>query len=192
MGCVSSSILRWSSASLCKIKGLKKGKKRVSSRFLLFRNQQYEHALRNFFPRPAKRDGTHLLFIPTFITWGQKHHSQNKTPILGKAKPVLRVKLKRGWYVFWIFFKIGLYVQPYHSKGLGESFPLMWLKIGLCFKNYHNTYYPQFSFTPKTGVAFPTTGVFFYCDIIRRREKIGKSLLMIFFPFIRGSKKTCA
>jgi len=25
-------------------------------------------------------------------------------------------------------FKIG---QPYHSKGLGESFPLMWLNIGL-------------------------------------------------------------
>jgi len=25
-------------------------------------------------------------------------------------------------------------VQPYHSKGLGESFPLMWLNIGLSWK----------------------------------------------------------
>jgi len=26
------------------------------------------------------------------------------------------------------------YVQPHHSKGLGESFPLMWLNIGLSQK----------------------------------------------------------
>jgi len=24
-------------------------------------------------------------------------------------------------------------VQPFHSKGLGESFPLMWLNMGLCW-----------------------------------------------------------
>jgi len=23
-------------------------------------------------------------------------------------------------------------IQPYHSKGRGESFPLMWLNMGLC------------------------------------------------------------
>jgi len=51
--------------------------------------------------------------------------------VLGNAIPGLGVKPKRGCYLFWLFFKIA-YDQPYHSKGHGESFPLMWLNIGLC------------------------------------------------------------
>jgi len=35
-------------------------------------------------------------------------HSKNRTPVLGNAIPVLGVKLKRGWYVIWLFFKIDL------------------------------------------------------------------------------------
>ena len=48
-------------------------------------------------------------------------------------------------YLFWVwdrkvggtylgYFSWYAYVQPYHLKGLGESFPLMWLNIGLCQK----------------------------------------------------------
>jgi len=62
-----------------------------------------------------------------------KQHRKKQNHVLGNAKPVLRVKLKRGWYVFWWFFTMA-HVQPYHSKGLGESFTLMWLNIGLCWK----------------------------------------------------------
>jgi len=39
-------------------------------------------------------------------------------------------------------------------------------------KNNQNTYEPRFSFTPKTGIAFPKTGVsFLLCSIV-------------FFPYI--------
>jgi len=34
--------------------------------------------------------------------------SKDKTPVLGKALPFLGVKPKREWYVFWLFFRIGL------------------------------------------------------------------------------------
>ena len=33
---------------------------------------------------------------------------KNKTPVLKNALPVLGVKSKRGCYVFWLLFKIGL------------------------------------------------------------------------------------
>ena len=33
---------------------------------------------------------------------------KTKPPVLGNALPVLGVKSKRGWYVFWWMFKIGL------------------------------------------------------------------------------------
>jgi len=35
-------------------------------------------------------------------------------------------------------------------------------------KNDQNTYYPRFSFIPKTGEAFPKLDIFyfFYCDVI--------------------------
>jgi len=32
------------------------------------------------------------------------------------------------------YFSRQTYVQPYLSKGLGESFPLMWLNVGLAQK----------------------------------------------------------
>jgi len=40
---------------------------------------------------------------------------------------------KTGIVRILIIFK-DRHVQPYHSKGLGESFLLMWLNIGLCCK----------------------------------------------------------
>jgi len=62
------------------------------------------------------------------------HHSARKkgerVVTIKRNTACFRDEIKTG-VVFWLFFKIA-YVQPYHSKGLGESFPLMWLKIGLC------------------------------------------------------------
>jgi len=52
-------------------------------------------------------------------------------------------------------------VQPYHLKGLGESFPLIRLNIGLSkLKNYQITHNRRLSY-PKQ-VAFPKTGVLLY------------------------------
>jgi len=62
----------------------------------------------------------------------RNNHSKNKTPVLGNAIRVLDVKLKAGVErILVIFQDRSTYVQPYHSKGLGESFPLMWLNVGL-------------------------------------------------------------
>jgi len=65
---------------------------------------------------------------------------KNETPVLCNTTPVLGVNLQRGGYVYWLFFKIldsiGYFSrpmishQPYLSKGLGESFSLIWLNIG--------------------------------------------------------------
>jgi len=63
----------------------------------------------------------------------ERLHSTNKTPFW------------RMLYLFWVwnqnggdtyfgYFSRQVYVQPYHSKGLGESFSLMWLNIGLSWK----------------------------------------------------------
>ena len=41
-------------------------------------------------------------------TYGARVHSKNETPVLGSSAPVKGVKLKLGWFVFWLFFKIGL------------------------------------------------------------------------------------
>jgi len=40
---------------------------------------------------------------------------------------------------------------------------VMWLNIGLHLKNNKITRYPRFRFILKTGIAFPKTGVCFYC-----------------------------
>jgi len=44
-------------------------------------------------------------------------HSKIKTPVLGNAIPVLGVKLKRGQYVFWSFFKVDLFS---HINGISS------------------------------------------------------------------------
>jgi len=78
-------------------------------------------------------------------------HSKNKTPVLGNAAPVLGMKPKRGWYVFWLFFKIGLCSSTSMessrrdlSNDVAEHGPIL--------KNNQNTYHSRFGFTPKTGI----------------------------------------
>ena len=70
--------------------------------------------------------------------------------------PVLGVEPKRGWFVFWLFFNIGL-CSAISFKGLGESFPLAEHRSML--NDYRSTPYLCFSFMPKTGIAFHKTGV---------------------------------
>jgi len=41
---------------------------------------------------------------------------------------------RNGHWTYFGHFPRWAYVQPYHSKGLGESFPLMWLNIALSLK----------------------------------------------------------
>jgi len=41
-------------------------------------------------------------------------------------------------------------------------------------KNNQNTIHPRFGFTPKTGIAFPKTGFYFYCEPCRGLLSGGK------------------
>jgi len=48
-----------------------------------------------------------------FLSWLRcenktRLHSKNETLVLAKAIPDLGIKLKRGFYVFWLFFQIGM------------------------------------------------------------------------------------
>jgi len=81
-------------------------------------------AYENFMNRPKQQlrvlmmdDSTFLFCVSAWQASGfpvKKFHSilslrlvlHSKTPVLGNAIPVLGVKLKRGWYVFWLFFMI--------------------------------------------------------------------------------------
>ena len=59
-----------------------------------------------------------------------------KHPVLGYAIPVSGAKPKRGWYVFWQFFKIVLCSAKSFKRSRRELLidVRMWLKIGLCKK----------------------------------------------------------
>ena len=83
---------------------------------------------------------------------------QKKNTLSGNAIPVLRVTQKRGLYVFRLFFKIDLCSAIFKKSRRELSIDVTALK------NYQNTQYPRFSnFILKTGIAFPKTGVCFYC-----------------------------
>jgi len=55
--------------------------------------------------------------------------NKNKAPVLMSSVAFLGCKTKTGLVRF---FLRQAFVQPYHVKGLGESFPLMWLNVCLC------------------------------------------------------------
>ena len=61
----------------------------------------------------------------------------------------------------WLIFKIGLCSAISFKRSRRElaiDVTAHWSKL----KNYQNTHYPRCSFIPKTGVAFPKTGVLFW------------------------------
>ena len=49
-------------------------------------------------------------------------HTVKTKPRFGNALPVLGVKPKRGWYVFWLFFKIGLMFSHIIRKVSARAF----------------------------------------------------------------------
>jgi len=96
-------------------------------------------------------------------------HLKNNAPVLGNAIPVLGVKPKWGWYVFWLFFQIGLCSAMSFKRSRRE------LSIDVAehrsmLKNYHKTHYPRFILTPKTRYSIPQNGVF--CFIVYSETRI--------------------
>jgi len=91
-------------------------------------------------------------------------HSKNKTPfwVMLYLFWVCYVWSQKGGETYFGYLSRSAYVQPYHSKALGESFPYMWLAMS---KNYQNTHYHCFNVIPKTGIAFPKRGLCFYCAL---------------------------
>ena len=72
--------------------------------------------------------------------------------------PVLGVRPKRGWYVFWLFFKIGLRLTILLKRSR-QALSIDVAEHRSMLKDYQITHYPRFSFIPKTGIAFPKTGM---------------------------------
>ena len=68
------------------------------------------------------------------------------------------VKSKRRWYLFSLFFQIGL-CSAISFKRSRRELPIDVAEPRSVLKNYQNTQYPRFSFTPKTGKAFPNGGL---------------------------------
>jgi len=55
-------------------------------------------------------------------------HSKNRTPVSGNAISFFWRETKTTYYGY---FSRWTFDQPHHLKGIGESFPLMWLNAGL-------------------------------------------------------------
>jgi len=86
-------------------------------------------------------------------------YRENESLVLGNAIPVVIMKPKR----------IGTYCSNF-SKDLCSAVSLKTSRRELSIdvvehksisKNYQSMYHPRFGFTPKTGIAFPKTGVSF-------------------------------
>jgi len=92
-------------------------------------------------------------------------YSKYKTPFRGSFVPVLGVKPKRGWYVFWLFFNIDQCSATSLESSrrdllndMAERLPI-WKKKG-------RTIPVLVSHTHKTALAFPKTGFCFYCEFM--------------------------
>jgi len=100
--------------------------------------------------------------MPRFLTAQMSlcpNHIRIKTPVLGNVIPILGEKLKWGYYVFWLFFKIDMCSATPFKRSRRE------LSIDVAehrsiLKNNQNTYL-RFGFTPKTDKAFPKTRALF-------------------------------
>jgi len=90
-----------------------------------------------------------------------QNHCKNKIPVFENAISVLGKKTKQGRYLFWLFFKIGLCSAILLLKRSRREFSINVPENRSMLKNYQNTHYSSFSFIPKTGIAFPITGVLF-------------------------------
>jgi len=86
------------------------------------------------------------------------HVCKKRNLVLGNAKPVLSVKPKRGWYVVWLFFQIGL-CSAISLKRSRRELSIHVAEYRSTLENYRNTHQPCFSFIPKTGIASSNKGI---------------------------------
>ena len=64
-------------------------------------------------------------------------------------------------------------VHTYHSKGLGKSFPLMWLNIGLCIKIIKIRASPVLVSHPKQVQNYPNQRFcFLHCESVAKIERV--------------------
>jgi len=81
--------------------------------------------------------------------WKKWPHSKNKTPVSGREFfTVLGVKLKWQWYVFWLFFKIGLCSATSMESSRRDLLNDVADHRSI-LKNNQNTYYPVLVSHPK-------------------------------------------
>jgi len=73
------------------------------------------------------------------------------------------MKLKRGKYVFWWFFKIDLCSATAMESSRRDLFNNV-AEHRSMLKTDQSTCYPRFSFTPKTRIELPKTGVSFLLE----------------------------
>jgi len=88
-----------------------------------------------------------------------KFHSKIKTPVLRIDVPVLGVKLIKLGDVDWLFSKIDSCSAISFKRYRRELFIDVAERTTI-LKNNQNTYYPSFSFTSKTHIAFLKNGCF--------------------------------
>jgi len=107
----------------------------------------------------------------------RKVHSKNKTPVLGYDIPVLGVKLNRGSTYFG---NSSTCTNVYQCSATLMEISRRDLLNDMAeyrpnLNNKQNTYYPRFTFSPKTGKELPKTGVSSLCR--KREQKKNQSLL---------------
>jgi len=80
---------------------------------------------------------------------------------------------------------ITLHVQPHHSKGLGESFPLMWLNIGLSLNvREKSVFWSFFKMGLCSAISFERSRRELYIDVAEHRsifKSKGKVRILVLF-----------
>ena len=132
--------------------------------------------------------------INALVSWeclkSKKYIKKEKRQVYSKTKscfgeciPVLGVPLKGGWYVFRLFFKIGLF-SAISFKSSRRELSIDVAELRTMLKNERNTYL-RFIFIPKTGEAFPKTGVSFsVCLSTALSISVTQSFFFFFFRFV--------
>jgi len=90
---------------------------------------------------------------------GYDQHSKNKAPVLGNSIPFFGCETKTGVEHVLVFFNINLCSATSMESSRRDLFNDVADHESI-LKNNQNTYYPRFSFTPKTGMT-PKTIVLF-------------------------------
>jgi len=99
------------------------------------------------------------------------NHRKNKTPVLGNAMLVFGVKLKRGWYVIWLFFKIGRCSAISFERSRRElSFDVIERRCIL--KKFPKYALAPFSFHTRKRYSIPQNECFFFNSYVYIRKQL--------------------